>query len=82
MVKKLQEPKSGKWIYEIRVEGQLSPKWSAWFDGLTIEYEMDRETGDVITVISGFLADQSALHGLLNKIWDLNLTILSCLRKP
>ncbi len=73
---------SGKWIYEIRVEGQLGSEWSSWFDGLTVAHERNETTGDVVTVISGTLPDQSALHGLLNKIRDLNLTILSFNRKP
>jgi hypothetical protein len=72
---------AGKWMYEIRVEGELGCEWSAWFDGLTVAHERNPVTGEVITVIFGILPDQSALHGLLNKIRDLNLTILSFHRK-
>ncbi len=82
MTKKAQETGTGRWSYEIRVEGQLSHDWSAWFDGLDIRHERNLDTGELLTVISGDLPDQSALHGILNKIRDLNLTILSCLRKP
>ena len=81
MTKSLQDPLSGKRMYEIRVEGQLSPEWASWLDGCTIEQEVDPETGIGITVISGSLPDQPALHGLLNKIRDLNLILLSCIRK-
>ncbi len=73
---------SGKWLYEIRVEGQLGYEWSSWFDGLIVAHERNETTGEVVTVISGILPDQPALHGLLNKIRDLNLSILSLKRKP
>ncbi len=71
----------GIWVYEIRLEGQLNSEWSSWFDGLAVAHERNEVTGDVVTVISGPLRDQAALHGLLNKIRDLNLTILSFTRK-
>jgi hypothetical protein len=57
--------------YEIRVEGVLDPCWSSWFDGLQIT----NEPGGV-TVIAG-VVDQSALHGLLVKIHDLGLPLIS-----
>ena len=60
--------------YEIRVEGILDSRWAAWFGGLHIEIE------DTQTVISGSLADQPALHGLLTKIGDLGLCLISVRR--
>ena len=60
--------------YEIRVEGVLDSRWAAWFGGLRIERE------DTQTVISGSLADQAALHGLLTKIRDLGLCLISVCR--
>ena len=60
--------------YEIRVEGVLDGRWAAWFDGLHIERD------DTQTVISGSLADQPALHGLLTKIRDLGLCLISVRR--
>jgi hypothetical protein len=57
-------------VYQIRVRGRLDPKWSLWFDGLTIEHL----AGD--TLLSGPVSDQAALHGMLAKIRDLGLTIL------
>ncbi len=61
--------------YEIRVQGKVREKWSAWFDGLTISPM--HECGDVsVTVITGWVEDQAALHGILNKIRDLNLPLL------
>jgi len=61
--------------YEIRVKGHLDQHWSAWFDGMTVNNEA---SGD--TVISGPLVDQAALHSLLVKVYNLNLTLISVLR--
>lgn len=61
--------------YEIRVQGRLDQRWSSWFDGLTLSYE-----GDDITVLSGPLVDEAALHGLLIKVRDLALPLLSVSR--
>ena len=57
--------------YQIRVEGQLNSHWTQWFEGMTIKYDGDT------TVLTGSVADQSALHGLLHRIRDLNLTLIS-----
>jgi hypothetical protein len=62
-------------VYTIRVKGHLDQSWSAWFDGMTITNEAN---GD--TVISGPVADQAALHSLLVKVHNLNLTLISVLR--
>jgi hypothetical protein len=62
--------------YEIRVEGVLDHRWAAWFGGLHIE------TDGAQTVISGLLTDQPALHGLLAKIRDLGLCLISVRRLP
>ncbi len=61
--------------YEIRVKGHLHPRWAAWFDGLTFTNERDGTT-----VIQGPVADQAALHGLLRKVRDLGLPLLSVMR--
>jgi hypothetical protein len=58
--------------YEIRVRGVLNRRWSGWFDGL----QLRSEPGGV-TVIAGEVADQAALHGLLAKVRDLGLPLLS-----
>ena len=60
--------------YEIRVEGILDQRWTAWFEGLEIDSD------DSQTVISGQVADQAALHGLLNRVCDLGLVIVSVRR--
>ena len=56
--------------YEIRVEGILDRRWTAWFEGLEIDSD------DSQTVISGRVADQAALHGLLNRVCDLGLVLV------
>ena len=61
----------GAGIYEIRVSGLLHERWAAWFDGLTVTQ------GDGITVISGTLPDQAALHGLLQRVRDLGMPLIS-----
>jgi hypothetical protein len=58
--------------YEIRLTGHLDAHWAAWFDGLAVTRE-----GDGTTVISGQIADQSALHGLLQRVRDLGLPLVS-----
>ena len=60
--------------YEIRVEGILHERWSDWFEGMRIE-----TVGDA-TVLSGTLPDQSALHGILDKVRDLGLTVINVRR--
>ncbi len=61
--------------YEIRISGRLSSRWASWFDGLTLINE-----DDGTTVISGPVVDQAALHGLLQKLRDLGVTLLSLTR--
>jgi hypothetical protein len=61
-------------VYRIEVEGQLDKSWSGWFSGMTLTCQ------DEVSVLTGPLADQAALRGLLSKIWDLNLTLVSITR--
>ena len=59
-------------VYQIRIKGHLRPQWADWFDGLTITLEED---GD--TLLTGQVIDQAALHGLLKKVRDLGLPLVS-----
>ena len=59
-------------IYHIKIEGHLDARWQEWFDGLTIT-----RTADGHTLLSGPIHDQAALHGVLKKINNLGLTLIS-----
>jgi hypothetical protein len=59
-------------IYEIRIKGHLADRWADWFGGLTITLE---DNGD--TLLTGPVVDQAALHGLLKKVRDLGMPLLS-----
>jgi len=58
--------------YEIRLQGHLDDRWTAWFDGLTLTHQSDGTT-----LIRGQVADQAALHGLLQRVRDLGLPLVS-----
>ena len=58
--------------YEIRLRGHLEPRWSAWFDGMTLKTE-----DDGTTVVSGSVVDQAALQGLLRKVHDMGVDLIS-----
>ena len=62
-------------LYEVRIKGHLDTRWAEWFGGLTITPE---DNG--ITLLSGQVVDQAALHGLLRKVRDLGMPLLSVIR--
>lgn len=65
-------------IYQIRIKGHLGPRWTGWFGGLAITLE---DNGD--TLLTGPVVDQAALHGLLRKVRDLGMPLISAVRiKP
>jgi hypothetical protein len=59
-------------IYQIRIQGQIDQSWSDWLGGLAITLETEGET-----LLTGPIVDQAALHGILDKLYALNLSILS-----
>ncbi len=61
--------------YEIRITGHLDAHWASWFDGLAVTQE-----GHATTVISGLIVDQAALHGVLQRVRDLGLPLVSVIR--
>ena len=65
----------GSAYYEIRVKGMLDPGWEEWFEGFSITHLSEGET-----LISGRVPDQSALHGILARIRNLNLSLISVSR--
>jgi hypothetical protein len=61
-------------IYQIKIQGRLDKGWSEWFNEMTVTFESD------ITTLTGPVVDQAALRGILDKIWDLNLMLISIIR--
>jgi len=59
-------------VYQIRIKGHLGRQWTDWFEGLTITLE-----DDGVTLLSGPVVDQAMLHGLLKKVRDLGMPLLS-----
>ncbi len=64
-------------VYQIRVKGHLNHRWSRWFEGLAITHEPDGST-----LLRGAVVDQPALYGLLIKVRNLGLSLLSVVREP
>lgn len=62
-------------IYQIRIKGHLGGQWMEWFEGMTISLEDGGET-----LFTGPVVDQAALHGLLKKVRDLGMTLISVIR--
>jgi hypothetical protein len=62
-------------VYQIRIKGHLVCQWTDWFEGLTLTLEDNGET-----LLSGAVVDQAALHGLLRKVRDLGMPLLSVVR--
>ncbi len=67
-------------VYEIRIRGILDDHWQPWFEGMILKADAQYDGGQGCTVITGPLADQPALHGVLERIRDLNLTLISVRR--
>jgi hypothetical protein len=62
-------------VYQIRIEGHLSPQWTDWLGGVTVTLEDNGET-----LLTGPVVDQAALYGLLRKVRDLGLPLVSVIR--
>jgi hypothetical protein len=61
-------------VYQIQVRGKLDESWSDWLNGMTITFESG------VTTLTGLVSDQSALRGILDRIWDLNLLLIAVAR--
>ncbi len=72
MPNKLGPPPSQPMVYQIKLKGQLGDQWTDWFEGMTITLE-----GNGDTLLTGPVVDQAALHGLLKKVRDLGMPLLS-----
>ena len=64
----------GGTIYQIKVKGMLDRRWSDWFNGLTIKTE---NVDSPVTTLTGPVIDQARLRGIISKLWDLNLVVIS-----
>ena len=62
-------------VYAITVGGEIDPLWTDWFAPMTISSRRD-STGTVTSTLVGTVADQAALRGIVNRLWNLNLTLL------
>lgn len=58
--------------YEFRIQGRLEPRWASWFEGLALSHE-----DDGTTTLRGTVIDQAALHGVLERVRDLGMTLIS-----
>ncbi len=65
-----------QWAYEIKIEGRLAERWSDWLNGLTIS----GEALTPVTTLTTLAIDQATLRGILTKIWNLNLDLISVVR--
>ncbi|MAT40926.1 MAG: hypothetical protein CL609_01195 [Anaerolineaceae bacterium] len=63
--------------YEIIIKGCLDQGWSTWFDGLSLSHLKNKE----VTMLAGYIPDQAALHGILERIRDLNMELISVSNK-
>lgn len=67
------------YMYQIMIQGCLDPSWTDWFSGMDLDSFPDN-SGTTITTLTGVIPDQPYLRGILGKIWDLNLSIISIQR--
>jgi len=70
---------SEAWTYEIQVQGRIGERWAHWFDDMRVTTQ--GEEGNTTTTLSGAVADQAALLGLLQKLYTLGLPLLRVQRK-
>ena len=62
-------------IYTIKIKGHLKENWAEWLNGMVVK--IDNHNCEKVTKITVRIPDQAALRGILNKLWDLNLTLIS-----
>ena len=75
----MQSNRCTRTTYKIQVQGELDQDWEAWFNGFDIDVDSSKDRLPTST-ITALVTDQSALRGILNKLWDLNLVLISVQR--
>ncbi len=65
--------------YQIKAQGLVDPSWSEWFSGMDLVVETGTD-GKMVTTLTGPVVDQAALRGIVTRLWDLNLTLVSIAR--
>lgn len=68
--------------YEIRVRGRLPQSYAAWFEGMSLTIQEGKKGEATVTIISGYIRDQAALHGLISRIRDVGLTLVAVNQVP
>lgn len=63
-----------EFVYQIKVQGRLGEGWTAWLNGMSVIIERSEPP---VTTITGAVIDQARLRGIINRLWDLNLTLIS-----
>jgi hypothetical protein len=81
MRRKHSPPTPAATTYRIQVQGCIPPRWSDWYGGLSVTEEQDA-AGQPVTTLIGPVPDQPGLRGIVNKLWDLNLTLIGIERLP
>jgi len=71
-----------QFYYQIRVEGRLDEGWTVWFEGLKVAVDASEDDGPTTTSIAGPVLDQAALYGLLSRVRDMGLRLVSVNRIP
>jgi hypothetical protein len=66
-------------IYQIKVQGKLNEQWADWLEGVTISHDQTSKEA-LVSTLTGPVVDQAALRGIMNRLWDLNVTLLSIKR--
>ena len=67
-----------KTLYQIEIKGNLDDGWSSWFNRFELSYQEQKES----TILIGQITDQAELRGIVNKLWDLNKSIISVCQLP
>ena len=63
-------------VYQIKISGKIDPGWADWLSGMEVSYETNGD-GEKRSVLTGLVPDQAALRGILDRLWNLNIAVIS-----